>query len=351
MNNIHASLVAHHPKGGEVWEFLLRNRQGTEAVISNFGAIIKNFRVPTTAGNYEDIVLGFDRMEDYWSEAYLANYAAIGCVVGRVANRIRNGKFSLEGKEVQVAVNLGTHHLHGGFEGFGKKVWSVASYGETPCAHVVFRHTAADGEEGYPGELRSEIRFELNDDNELSYTITANTDRLTIVNFTHHGYFNLSGNDKDIKNHELQLAADAILQQDRDLLPTGQLTPVENTPFDFRVLRNLGEGLSQLKEYDSSFVLHGKEPQPAALLRHRGSGLEMLLFTTEPVVHVYTGNWQHELSGKAGKKYGAFCGICLETQKHPDAINVPGFPDTVLRPGQIYRQQTIYRVHYRPEPK
>lgn len=332
--------------GNDVYEYLLRNNTGAEAVVSNYGAIIKNFRIAGPEGAWTDVVLGFDRMEDYVSPAYLERYAAIGCVIGRVANRIRNGAFEVDGEPYQVTRNLGDHHLHGGREGFGRKRWEETGYGTDPCPWVEFSFTSPDGDEGYPGELRSRIRFELNDKNELRYTIEAETDKATPVNFTHHGYFNLAPADADIRNHMLQIHSWTILKQDEDLIPTGDQWLVGETPYDFREPRRVGDGLQELKEYDSSYVVKGDISKPAARVKEPASGLTLELFTTEPIVHFYTGNWSHQITGKNGKTYGAFCGLCLETQKHPDAINVMQFPDTVLRPGETYRQQTIYRLYF-----
>lgn len=338
--------VAVHPSGKTVWEIHLRNARGTEIVVSNYGAIIKNFWVAKPGGGHTDIILGFDKMEDYWSPTYLQHYAAMGCVIGRVANRIRDARFTVDGEAFSVSRNLGPHHLHGGFEGFGKKVWEMGESGTAPCPYAVFHYQSADGEEGYPGELQASIRFELNEQNELSYAITGTATKATPVNFTHHGYFNLSEQATDVREQYLQVAADSVLKQDQELLPIGVLNEVEGTPYDFRESRRIGDALMELNEIDTSFVLTGEKEKPAARLSDPGTGLTLDVFTTEPVAHVYTGNWSHQIMGKQGKAYGAFCGICLETQVHPNAINIPSFPSTILRPGEVYHHRTAYRAGY-----
>lgn len=334
--------------GQDVWHFILSNTTGTRAGISNYGALITSFVVSDKNGMENDIVLGFDQVEDYSSPAYLATYPYFGCVVGRTANRIKNAKFELEGKEYHVTANFGKHQLHGGKEGFDKKIWEITGSGEFPAPWVEMKYLSPDGEEGYPGNLTSWIRFELTEENELSYTLTARTDQTTAVNLTHHGYFNLNNGQGDIRDYELKIYGSHILEQDEDLCTTGVVTPVKDTVFDFRSFVRIGERLEQVPEFDKSFVVDkNNDPTGLALMaeaRCAASGLLLQVYATDPIVHFYTGKWIPEITGKSNTAYGSFSGFCLETQIHPNAINIPHFPTMVLRPGEEYKSKTMYKV-------
>ncbi len=334
--------------GQEVFLFTLGNAAGTEARITNYGGIITSFSVPTAGESRNDIVLGFDKVEDYLSPAYLANYPYFGCVVGRTANRIKNAGFELEGKEYTVTSNFGKHQLHGGKEGFDKKIWDITGSGEFPNPWVELKYHSRDGEEGYPGNLDVWIRFELTEENELSYTFTARTDKTTAVNLTHHGYFNLNNGQGDIRDYELKIYGSQILDQDEDLCTTGTVTPVKDTVFDFRSFIKIGDRLQEVPEFDKSYLVDkNNDPAGLALMaeaRCAASGLMLQVYATDPVVHFYTGKWIPEMTGKNNTPYGAFSGFCLETQIHPNAINVPQFPSMVLKPGEEYKSKTVYKV-------
>jgi len=330
----------------DIYLYTLRNSQ-TEVLISNYGAIINTYRV-LCGGVATDIVLGFDRMEEYLGPEYLKQYPWFGCAVGRYANRIRDAAFELDGKKYFVTKNRGRHQLHGGAEGFDKKVWKFRDAGEGDVPFLELSYRSAHGEEGFPGNLEVLIRFELREPHELSYEFSATADQPTPVNLTHHGYFNLNNGEGTIHGHELFIPASSYLQQDEDLVATGSYVPVNGTAHDFRNSKQIGEALQQLPEFDQSFVLDKEsvetELQVAAKLDSPHSRLSLTVMTTEPVVHFYSGKWTPRVAGKRGQPYGPFSGLCLETHIHANAVNIPHFPNTVLRPGETYRQKTTYRV-------
>lgn len=316
--------------------------------ITNYGAIIMSVSLPQPGGTRNDIVLGFDHVADYMREDYLANYPYFGCAVGRSANRIRNASFEIDGKKYAVTANFGQHQLHGGKEGFDKKIWTVTAAGDQPFPYVDMQYFSPDGEEGYPGNLTVGIRFELTEDNELSYTYTAVTDQPTAVNLTHHGYFNLNNGQGDISDYELKIYGSTILGQDEELCANGELRPVKDTVYDFHSFTNIGERLQRITEYDQSYVVDkNNDPDGLALMaevRSIQSGLLLQVYATDPVVHFYTGKWIPVMTGKNNTTYGAFSALCLETQIHPNAINIPHFPTMVLRPGEEYMSKTVYKL-------
>lgn len=334
--------------GQDVFLFTLSNSAGTEACITNYGGIITSFSVLTPDNTRNDIVLGFDKVEDYLSATYLSQYPYFGCVVGRTANRISNASFEIDGKEYQVTANFGKNQLHGGKEGFDKKVWDVTGFGESPAAWVEMKYVSPDGEEGYPGNLDVWVRFELTEENELSYTFTARTDKATAVNLTHHGYFNLDNGQGDIKDYELKIYSSQVLDQNEELCTTGTVIPVKDTVYDFRSFIKIGDRLNEVPEFDKSYVVDkNNDPAGLALMaeaRCAKSNMLLQVYATDPVVHFYTGKWIPEITGKNNTDYGAFSGFCLETQIHPNAINIPHFPSMVLRPGEEYKSKTMYKV-------
>lgn len=345
MNRIIRKWLLTYSNGEDIYLFTLRNAKGSEVSISNYGAIITAFKIKKKDGQLIDILLGLDAIEDYWSPYYLQNHPWIGAAVGRYANRIENACFPLNGKIVQVTDNRNGNQLHGGAEGFDRKVWQLVSFGHHPQLFLELKYLSPDGEEGYPGNLEVFIRFELSDENELSYSYRATTDQSTAINLTHHGYFNLNNGKGTIHNHELKINAKRILQQKEGLVVNGNFEPVENTVFDFQQFKTIGEGLKQTDEYDKSYELTETNfNKPAAELKSAASGLWLQLFTTEPVVHFYSGKWIPAVTGKNNTTYGAFSGLCLETHKHPNAVNIPHFPSTILNPGEVYTQKTVYKV-------
>jgi aldose 1-epimerase len=256
----------------------------------------------------------------------------MGCAVGRYANRIAEGRIRIDGKTYDLSKNMEHCQLHGGKEGFDKKVWEPVSEGNSPLPFVVFRYRSADGEEGFPGNLEVQVRFELSPDDELSYAYTAVTDQPTAINLTHHGYFNLNSGNGNIKDHRLTIYSDRVLEQDENLVTNG----------DFRQPRAIAEAC------DKSFVISSKPDANGLMLAAEAeslqSGTKLRVYTTDPVVHFYAGGGMQPVIGKNKIQYGPFSGFCLETHKHPNAINIPRFPNTILRPGETYYQKTVYKV-------
>jgi len=325
-----------HQGGEDIYLFHLINKQGTEVRVTNLGAITTAFIVPTAKGPV-NIVLGFDHVAEYVSPDYLAAYPYFGAAIGRYANRIANGKFSIDGQSYEVTCNQPPHHLHGGHEGFDKKIWQVKAY-DAVNAQLILTYKSVDGEEGFPGELNTELQINLTNENELVYTFRATTDQPTAVNLTHHDYFNLDPLSAGIDEQLVQIDADYWLAQNESFVVTGELIPVA-AAFDFRVPKPIGQDADPVKGYDQSFVIN-KSGGPVASAFSINTGLKLEVFTTAPVVHFYTGRYIPRLNGK----FGPFSGYCFETQVHPNAINIPSFPGTILRPGGTYEQQTSYRV-------
>ncbi len=333
-----------HTTGEDVFLFTLHNSKGVEVGITNYGAIITSFKIKKTDGVVNDIVLGFDKTEGYLAEDYVNQYPWFGCAVGRYANRIKDGSFNIDGKEYQLTKNTGSNTLHGGAEGFDKKVWQLAGIGEKPYPFLELKYISPDGQEGFPGKLETTIRFELNDDNELSYEYKATCDKPTAINLTHHEYFNLNNSKGSIHEQEVRIYASATLEQDENLVATGKEISVESTPFDLREFYQIGEGLKLVDEYDTSYVIDKKDSLLVAEARSLQSNIHLQIYSTEPVVHFYSGKWIPSIKGKNGEEYSSFSGFCLETHKHPNAVNVPHFPDTILRLGKTYFTKTIYKV-------
>lgn len=321
--------------------FTLTNAHGLVARITNYGTIITGLHVPDRAGKPGDVVLGFDNLAQY-----LAGHPYFGCTTGRVANRISNGRFTLDGKTYTLALNNGTYHLHGGVKALDKVVWKAAPQ---TGASVRFTHLSPDGEEGYPGNLDLAVLMTLTDANELVIDYTATTDLPTPINLTNHSYFNLAGTG-DVLGHELQVFADFHTPSNEELIPTGEIRSVAGTPLDFREARPIGSRFAELtgtpQGYDNNFVLRGPSATPALAARvfEPGSGRVMEVLTTEPGIQLYTGNFlDGSLTGKGGTVYRQHTGFCLETQHFADAVNQPHFPSIILRPGQTYRHTTAHR--------
>jgi aldose 1-epimerase len=332
--------------GEVIYLFTLTNKFGTTVSISNYGAIITSFKIKMPDDSFNDIVLGFDNVEDYLSEQYLKNYAYLGAACGRYANRIKNGRFVLDGKEYQLTQNMGNDILHGGKEGFDKKIWQVASVIESPYSSLELKYTSKDGEEGFPGNLETSIHFELNDKNELSYEFTGTTDKSTAVNLTHHSYFNLNNGVDTIQEHEIKIPASTILKQDDGLVCNGEFIAVENTEYDFRNFKQINKQWHKSGGYDQCFIVDNKTGKLSLVAEARSSqsGITLQIFSTEPAVQFYTGQGLNIENAKCGNCYGPFAGFCLETHKHPNAINVPHFPNTVLRTGEKYYQKNVYKI-------
>ena len=324
--------------GEDIYLFTLTNKHNTTVTITNYGAIITSFRIKMSDGSVNDIVLGFDSVEDYLSETYLDNYAYLGAACGRYANRIKNGRFVLDGKDYQLTQNMGNDMLHGGKEGFDKKVWKPVL---NKAAHILeLKYTSKDREEGFPGNLETIVLFELSDNNELSYEFIAKTDKPTAVNLTHHSYFNLNNGKGNILDHEVRMPASNILKQDDGLVCNGEFIKVDKTKYDFREFKKIGQ------EYDQCFIIDDKNDELSLVAEARSlqSGITLQIFSTEPAVQFYTGQGLNIPNARNGIDYKPFSGFCLETHKHPNAINIPGFPNTVIRPGLKYYSNTVYKI-------
>lgn len=322
-------------EGQEVSLYTLTNELGFEVSITNFGGAVVSLKAPDRHGVFADVVLGYDTLEEY-----VQNPRYFGGLIGRHANRIGLGKFSLAGSEFQLTQNNGVNHLHGGAKGFDKRVWKVIDH----TSNLKLEYFSSDGEEGYPGNLTAQVIYSLSE-NELRIDYEATTDRETIVNLTNHSYFNLAG-DGDILGHELTLPADAFTPVSEQLIPSGEIKSVADTPMDFRRGKPIGTDLEAAGGYDHNFVLSNFDGslRPAARLYEPGSGRVLEIFTTEPGMQFYSGNFlDGSLSGKGGMVYHKYTGLCLEPQHFPDAPNHPNFPSTVLRPGETYRHVSRYR--------
>ena len=330
----------------EVIAVELCNSNGTYVKLFNYGTIINKFIVKNAKGDAQDIVLGFDNFDGYISEDYLANYPYFGAIVGRYANRIKNGEFEVDGVSYQLPQNNGSDCLHGGISGFDKKVWDIIELTQEPNPSVTFHYYSEDGEEGFPGDLAVQLRFTLTENNELILTYQADTDEATPINLTHHSYFNLSPTATDISLHHHQMNASNWLEQDDNFVVTGKLIPVEGTHHDFRKGKAFGEGWDEVNGYDQTYVLDKNygDLTLASKTSDKESGLTLSVYTTEPVAHLYTAKYTNVKNGKGGKNYVEFSAFCVETQHAPNSINISEFPSTVLQPEEIYHQTTIYKV-------
>ena len=344
-------IFGHLPDGTAIEMVRLFGDNGFEARIIGYGAALQSLLVPDRAGRLGDVVLGRDDLE-----GYLAVRRFLGATVGRYANRIAGGRFELDGEHFQLPANDGINALHGGFNGFDRKAWTVTAIGETPAPFVTLSYVSADGEEGYPGKLATEITYSIPSGMELSVAFSAVTDRPTVVNLTNHSFFNLAGVEAggDILDHRLAISADHYLPVTPDGIPLGAPAKVEATPFDFRQMRRVGahnrnadEQLRIRQGYDHNFCLRGGvvgEPRLAARVEDPASGRALELWTDQPGVQFYSGNFlDGSVIGKYGRAHRQFDALCLEPQRYPDAPNRPDYPSARLDPGQTYRHVSRYR--------
>lgn len=327
--------------GKTVTKYQLKNSAGTTVEIIDFGGIITSLKTADRNGHFEDITTGFDTLAEYEK-----NPAYFGALVGRVANRIYRGKFTVDGKEFTVALNRDPNHLHGGNIGFDKKIWKT----EVDGSRLKMSYISQDGEEGYPGTLSVNVVYELTAGNELFIDYTATTDKPTIVNLTNHAYFNLSGHKSEtVYDHVVNINADHYLPKTKNGVPTGEIAKVDGTLFDLRKAVALKDRLPQISGpppgYDHNFCLGKSETGRtlAARVEHGTSGRVLEVLTDQPGIQFYTGNFLNGIPGKNGAIYGQHSAFALETQNFPDAINHVNFPSCVLRPGEVYRHQTWYR--------
>ncbi len=337
------------PSGEQIEFYTFRNSSGIEAAITNYGGRLVTLKLPDRNGMFEDVVLGFDSLD-----GYIGKNPYFGALVGRYANRIANGEFSLDGHTYELARNNGPNALHGGVRGFDKVVWTGAEIPSGNGQTLELKYLSKDGEEGYPGDLSVTVTYALNDQNELKIEYEATTDKSTVLNLTNHSYFDLAGQSSgNILQHRVQINADKFTPVNSNLIPTGELRSVEGTPFDFRNATPIGfriddqdEQLQYGEGYDHNFVLNGSGGalSVAARVMEPRSGRVLEVLTTQPGVQFYTGNHlDGSAKGKGGTVYGFRYGFCLETQHFPDSPNQPNFPSTELKPGQRYRGTTIFR--------
>lgn len=333
------------PDSTVVYIYSLTNKNGMTIEVTNYGGIITSIMVPDKKGNFGDIVLGYDELGDY-----LKTTPYFGAIVGRYANRIAGGKFSLDGMEYKLAKNNGENHLHGGIKGFDKVVWDVQDFSDTLHVGLKLHYLSRDGEEGYPGNLDVTVIYSLTNANELKIDYLATTDKATPINITQHSYFNLAGaSDGNILGHLIMIDASRYTVVNSSLIPTGELRDVKGTPMDFTTLTSIGARIKDVggdpTGYDHNYVLNtmGKFGL-AARVSEPLTGRVMEVYTDQPGVQFYTGNFlDGTIIGKEGKKYKQYYGFCLETQHFPDSPNQPAFPSVILRPGETFRSTTIYR--------
>lgn len=331
--------VKNVPVNENVYTLTLTNQQGTRVVLTNYGNTVCSFVVKGV-----DIVLGFADIADYFSDNYRKSYPYFGAVIGRVGNRIRDARFTIGEKEYQLAKNNGNCNLHGGPEGFDQQVWRINEAATENPNSVCLELLSPDGDQGFPGNLAVRQLYTLTEENELVIESFASTDTPTPVNITHHDYFNLNGEGR-IDDHRVRIFGSRYLPQDENLLPDGAMLPVKNSAFDFTRERSINKSWNPDSGYDQSFLLDDTRGlHPAATAIGDKTGIRLDVLTTEPLVHFYTGGGIPELTIGGKKKFGPFSGFCFETQKEPDAINIPHFSNTLLQPGEKYREKTIYRV-------
>jgi aldose 1-epimerase len=334
--------------GGDARIYTLRNRKGAEARITNYGGIVVSLKMPDRAGKFDDVVLGFDSLEPYFKQS-----PYFGAIVGRYANRIAKGKFSLDGKEYTLAINNRPNSLHGGVKGFDKVIWTAKPQSGKEGPSLELTYVSRDGEEGFPGTLSTKVIYTLTENDELRIEYSATTDKKTVVNLCNHSYFDLAGaGNGTVLDHQLMINADAFTPVNKSLIPTGEIAPVKNTPMDFTSPMAIGSRIDEKFEqlhfgngYDHNYVLNKKSGAMslAARVSEPTTGRVMEVWTTEPGVQFYTANSLNIAHGKGEKPYPHRSAFCLETQHFPDSPNQPNFPSVVLSPGETYHETTVYR--------
>lgn len=328
--------------GKEVFKYHLSN--GTIQVeLTNYGGIISRIIVPDKNGKLENVVLSLENIPDYFTD----DHPYLGAVIGRYANRIANASFELGGNHFEVTANTPPNHIHGGAQGFSKQVWESETFTTANSVGVKMSYLSVDGEEGYPGNLQTDLSMELTSDNELKVKFESTTDRKTIVNLTSHSYFNLNGMSSDIRDHELQIFANAYTPTNEALITTGEIKEVVDTPFDFSAPRTIGEQMDKLgRGFDENFVTK-KELSPSLIIIARAkdpkSGRVMEVYSTAPGVQLYTANYIKDFKGAEGKIYQPYWAFCLEPQAWPDSPNKPNFPSASISPEEKYVHEIVYK--------
>lgn len=330
--------------GQAVLAYELANENGMSVRLINYGAIIQSLQVPGKDGNPIDVVLGYDSLEGYVEDTYF-----LGATIGRYANRIANGEFRLDGKTYKLAKNDNKiNHLHGGNKGFNKQLWKAEEVRSKDGAGVKFSYLSKDGEEGYPGNLKVEVQYILRDKNTLEVEYNATTDKATVINLTNHSYFNLNGqgSQTDILDHVMKINAKFYTPVDNNLIPTGEILKVAGTPFDFTTPYAIGKRIEKVDSgYDHNYVLDKLQDELtlAATVYDPNTSIEMKLYTTQPGVQFYTGNFlAGDMNGKSGMHYNKHAAFCLEPQHFPNTPNIGHFPSAVLRPNEAYNQKFVY---------
>ena len=335
--------------GKKVDQYLLKNQNGVELEVITYGGRITSLKVPNKDGDFENVILGFDSMEQYEGDNPF-----FGALIGRYGNRIANGTFTLDGKEYNLAKNDGPNHLHGGVDGFDRVIWTAEPIQEDTFSQLKLTYLSKDGEEGYPGNLNVTVIYTLRDDNTLDVSYEATSDQTTVVNLTQHAYFNLTGDfSKSILDHSVEINASAYLPVDSTLIPTAEKRQVKGTPFDFteakNIRRDINEDNEQLKRgkgYDHCWLLNGENENMkfAASAYDNSSGRFMAIYTEEPAIQFYTGNFlDGTLPMPGGGTYNHRTGFCLETQHYPNSPNEDSFPSTVLNAGEVYKTKTSFK--------
>lgn len=340
---VSSTLFGHTKDNKEVLLYTFENDNGIKVKISNYGGTIISLIVPDRNGLMADVILGLPTWEEW-----ILNPAYFNCIVGRTCNRIAGARFELDGIEYKLTANSEHFQLHGGFLGFHLKLWEASAFERNDEIGLKLEYLSVDGEEGFPGNLTVKAIYTLNNRNELSLELFAETDKATPVNLTNHAYFNLSGEGSgDIYSHEMMICSDKITVTDSNSLPTGAFASVSGTPFDFIEPHKIGERIEQLfKGYDNNFVLRNQngELALASWVHDPDSGRVLEIFTTEPGIQLYTSNWfDGALIGKCGKPHLNHSAFCLETQHYPDSMNHPEFPSVILRPGQEFFSKTVWK--------
>lgn len=337
-NSTVAKLFGVLPNGKEVHEYILTNRSGLEVCFINYGAAINKLRIKNSTGQCIDVVLGFDTVNDYIESYNVPSPPYFGAIIGRYAGRIANARFPIDNKEFTLDKNLGNNTLHGGKESFCRKFWEVTSLQQNADnAFITFSYTSPDGEENFPGELTVNVTYTITADNEIKISYTATTTKDTVINLTQHSYFNLDGHTADVLNQKLTVNSPTILEITEDGIPTGKYIKAADKGYDFTSPGNCPSSI------DNSFALTDVTA-PAAILVSEQKGLKMTVYTDQPSVHIYVGgNCFGQVPGKGGAVYHPHSGICFETQNYPDAPNHTNFPNSVLRQGDTYRQETVWK--------
>jgi aldose 1-epimerase len=342
--SVHKESYGKTPEGVEVDLYTLTNSKGLRVKIMTYGATIVSVETPDRNGKVENVTLSLDNLGEY-----LKGHPFFGSTVGRYANRIAKGKFTLDGKQYTLATNNNENHLHGGAKGFDKYVWQAKPVETADAVGVIFTHESPSGDEGYPGKLNAKVTYSLTNGNELKMEYEATTDKPTIVNLTNHTYWNLTGAAEDVLGHELTLNADFYLPVDKGLIPTGQLKNLKGTPMDFTKPMTIGSRIAKVEGgYDHCYVLNKKPGEEKALtlaatIHEPKSGRVMEIYTAEPGIQFYSGNFLDGTQQRGGKKFTAHYGFCLETEHFPDSPNRDTFPTVVLKPGETYTHKTVHK--------